>query len=65
MEKSFAWQCICGYIEYQEALPEDCPKCFRVGEFSKIPDDMLEETEAEKILSLTQSEYEEDFADED
>ena len=65
MIKSFAWQCACGHIEYQGSIPEDCSKCFRVGKFDKVPEDLLEETEAEEILSITKSEYPEDIEDED
>jgi len=45
------WQCKCGYIVYGEFPPEDCPKCLRVNKFKKIPEDYIEEAEAEKILA--------------
>jgi len=58
MDKDFVWQCPCGYIEHNE-MPEDCPKCLRVGEFSQIPEDMIEEKVEEEILSSKKEDYEE------
>jgi len=57
---TFVWQCACGHIEHSEALPEDCPKCLRVGEFDKIPEDELAEREEESILSMKPEEEDED-----
>ncbi len=62
MKNNFAWQCKCGHIEYHEILPDDCPKCYRVRSFSKLPEDMLEEAAAEEILSSSKGgdDYEEE-----
>ncbi|MBI5804202.1 hypothetical protein HY450_03085 [Candidatus Pacearchaeota archaeon] len=57
--KNIVWECACGYIQHGDTMPEDCPKCFRVAEFSPVPEDMIEEKEAEHILSMT-SEDEDD-----
>ncbi len=56
----YAWQCICGNIEFTESQPEDCSKCLRVGEFERIPEDLVEERTEEEILSPN----EEDLNDE-
>ena len=49
--KKIAWQCgKCKHIEYSD-MPEDCAKCLAVGKFKPVPEDMLEEIEAEEILS--------------
>lgn len=58
MKKGLVWQCKCGYVDHTE-MPEDCPKCFAVGKFKPIPEDMLEEIEAEEVLSMY-DEYEEE-----
>lgn len=50
MRKSLVWQCKCGHIEYDD-MPEDCEKCFAVGKFKPVSDDVLEDLESEEILS--------------
>lgn len=61
----FIWQCACGHIEHSTTFPEDCPKCLRVGEFEKIPEDQLQEKQEESILALQPGdEDEEDLEDE-
>ena len=50
MKKQIVWQCKCGHVEHSD-MPEDCPKCFGVGKFKPIPEDMLDEIEAEEVLS--------------
>lgn len=50
MDPGFVWQCLCGYMEHNE-MPEDCPKCLRVGSFKQIPEDMIDEKVEEEILS--------------
>jgi len=57
MPEDFVWQCACGFIEHNE-MPEDCPKCLRVGKFTQIPEDMMAEKVEEEILSISQEEEE-------
>jgi len=57
---SFVWQCICGHMEHSDILPEDCPKCLRVGDFDKVPDEELVEREEESILSMQPEEDEDE-----
>jgi len=54
------WQCKCGNIDYGEFPPEDCSKCLRVNKFKKIPEDQIEDAEAEEILSTLEEEENED-----
>lgn len=68
MNSMFMWECTCGYIEYDKQPPEDCPKCLRIGKFKKVPEELIEEREAKKVLSkdLYNEEYksyEEDHED--
>lgn len=58
MDTGFVWQCKCGYIEHEDAMPEDCPKCLRVGKFYRIPEDRIEEAVEEEVLSLKSEEDE-------
>jgi len=57
---SFVWQCPCGFVEYSEMQPEDCPKCFNIGKFKQVPEDMIEEATAEHVLSMNPEEDEDD-----
>ncbi|MEK6800416.1 MAG: hypothetical protein AABY10_00220 [Nanoarchaeota archaeon] len=50
MNEEFVWQCSCGNIAHKDIMPEDCPACFSVGEFAKIPEDQLAEKTDEEIL---------------
>jgi hypothetical protein len=56
MDTSGVWECQCGHIEYCELPPEDCPECLRVGKFIQVPEDMIEEKEAESIVSRWEEE---------
>ena len=56
----FVWQCKSGNIEYGEFPPEDCPKCLRLNKFKKIPEDQIEDAEAEEILPKMEGEEDED-----
>lgn len=58
MEDEFVWQCKCGHIEHDD-LPEDCPKCLRVGKFTRLPEDMIQEKVEEAVLSMKEG-YEDD-----
>ena len=59
MKKNFVWQCQCGRVAYEE-MPEDCPSCLRVGKFKRIPEDEIEETIEEEILSMKSEEDEDE-----
>lgn len=48
---TFMWECKCGYTEYGAHPPDDCPECLRVGKFEKVPEELIEEREAERVLS--------------
>lgn len=39
----FAWECECGNVEYAELAPEECEKCFRIGSYAQLPEELLEE----------------------
>jgi len=56
----FVWECECGNIEHGSAMPEDCPKCFAVRKFERVPEDMIEEKEARQILSMTPEDEEDE-----
>lgn len=58
--KQLVWECACGHIEHSIDMPEDCSRCFSVGKFEKVPEDLWEEKEAREILSLNPVEEEED-----
>ena len=58
MDSSIVWECPCGHMEYEDMPPQDCPKCLRVGAFNRVSDDMLEEKEAEAVLSINPDEDE-------
>ena len=63
MEADTVWRCVCGNIEHGEFPPEDCPKCLRVNKFKPVPEDLVEEMEAEEILSSREDAEEEEDAD--
>jgi hypothetical protein len=46
------WECDCGHNEFGEDPPGTCQECNLIGSFNKIPEDQIEEKEAEHILSL-------------
>lgn len=51
-KKGFAWECECGKIEYGLYPPAECVECQGIDSYTKIPDDELEEREAEEVLSM-------------
>jgi hypothetical protein len=61
-ETTFIWQCECGHVDHTE-LPEDCPKCLSVGKFTRVPEDQLEEVQAEAVLSSQINEEDEEEED--
>lgn len=60
MSKKFVWECKCGHIEHGDDIPEDCPKCFRVGKFKPIPEDQIEEKFEEEILAMQEGDYDDE-----
>ncbi len=42
-DAGYAWECECGYIEYGEDSPEECPKCHAIDSFLKIPEEIVDE----------------------
>jgi hypothetical protein len=59
-DAAFVWQCKCGFIEHGDEMPEDCPKCLRVGQFDKVPEDMINEKVEEEVLSSRPEEDEDE-----
>ena len=49
----FMWECACGHIEYGEEEPEECPKCGKVDNFIKMPEEIVEEREKEMLEEKT------------
>ncbi len=43
-----AWECECGNVEYNSMTPEECEKCFRIGSFTQLPEELLEERAKER-----------------
>ena len=46
----FMWECECGHTLYGENAPAECPKCYRVDQFIKIPEEIAEERMKEEGL---------------
>lgn len=40
-----AWECACGNIEYDAAEPEECSECGKIGNFTQLPEELIEERE--------------------
>ena len=59
-EKGFVWECECGNIEYGIYPPRECSTCNVIDGFVKVPEEMVEEKEAEAALSAQQEEDEDD-----
>lgn len=38
-----AWQCSCGKIEYSDLEPDECLSCGKIGSYSQLPAELLEE----------------------
>lgn len=61
MAEEFVWECKeCGNIEHSDMMPEDCSNCLAVGKYDRVPEDMIEEKQAEQILSMTGEEDDEE-----
>jgi hypothetical protein len=59
VHKGFVWECECGNIEYGEYPPQECSECEAIDSFIKVPEDLVEEREAENVLSLKSEEEDE------
>ncbi len=42
----FVWEC--GHKEYGEHPPEECPKCYNINSFTKLPEDIVDELDLGK-----------------
>lgn len=42
----FAWECRCRAIAYSEEEPEECGSCNSCSSFIKLPEELVEEREA-------------------
>jgi len=38
-----AWQCKCGNVEYNSMEPEECLECGKLGSFTQLPAELIEE----------------------
>jgi hypothetical protein len=45
-----AWQCSCGKIEYTDMEPDECLSCGKIGSFSQLPEELLDERMKEQDL---------------
>jgi hypothetical protein len=59
-KKGLVWECGCGNIEYGQYPPEECSRCEAVDSFIKVPEDEIEEREAENVLAKRQGGDEDD-----
>jgi len=60
MKQLFAWQCKCGHVEHSKDLPEDCPKCLRVGKFAEPSEDALDSALANELRSINEGDAEDE-----
>jgi len=47
-DAGFAWQCECGQIEYGEEPPEECQNCYKINSFTKMPEEIINETDEDE-----------------
>lgn len=38
-----AWECKCGSVEYSDFEPEECLSCGKIGSFTQLPSELVEE----------------------
>lgn len=55
-KKGQVWECECGNIEYGAYPPEECSQCDALDSFIKVPEDEIEEREAENVLAKSKGE---------
>ncbi len=41
----FMWECKCGFVDYGEESPEECPDCLSLDSFTKLPEELIDERE--------------------
>lgn len=58
--KDSVWECECGSIAYGLYPPQECPQCQAIDSFIKVPEDEIEEKEAENVLSMKPAEDEDE-----
>ena len=63
MAKGSMWECGCSHIEYGKMPPQECPECASLGSFVLVPEEEIEEREAEKILSTRKELESEEYED--
>ena len=39
----YVWECECGHTEHGEFAPDECSKCGRIGSFTRLPEELVEE----------------------
>ena len=44
------WECNCGHIEYGQAPPEECEKCWEANNFAQVPEDKVKDKAEEKVV---------------
>jgi len=45
----YVWECECGHIKYGETPPDECPRCFRINSFTKLPEEIVDERSKDEI----------------
>ena len=48
----FMWECKCGYVDYGEESPEECPDCLSLESFTKLPEELIDEREKDMSEDL-------------
>ncbi len=48
----FMWECECGHIEYKNTAPNECPKCGKIKSFVKVPEEIADEREKDKLEEM-------------
>jgi len=55
----YMWECECGHTDYGQYPPQECSECQAIESFARVPEDMREKRETEKVLSLKPEEEDE------
>ena len=48
----FMWECECGETIEGEKPPQECPKCFKIDSFLKVPEEIAEERKRDKMEEM-------------
>jgi len=51
-----AWQCLCGEIEYSDLEPKECLACGKIGAFTQLPAELIDERMKDADADLDESE---------